>query len=185
MCVGGGGARRPRFSKPFPLREGLGPPCAGSPHLPRPARGPSRALPSAPILRPALRAGPARASPDLAQSSAPTPGAGPGRPSSTVFPSFHREKFLAARLHSKLPGPVRRCARSPAVRPSLVVQQEASWYGWAGLGRGRVGLGAHGPLGAPLQFLVRCLWPQDGELMAEETKETGAEWMHPGLGKEQ
>ena len=79
-----------------------------------PLAGPPGPCLAAPILRPALRAGPARASPDLAQSSAPTPGAGPGRPSSTVFPSFHREKFLAARLHSKLPRPqVRALTRSP------------------------------------------------------------------------
>ena len=39
---------------------------------------------------------------------------------------------------------------------------------------GKGGLRGHGPLEAPLQFLVRCLWPQDGELMGEETKEAGA-----------
>lgn len=131
----------------------------------------------APLLRTALRAGPAPAALDLAQSSAPTPGAGPGRPSSTVFLSFHRQQLLAARPPSpKLPSPqVRALTRGPTLHRGPAggeLVRVGRWQGASQAGKG--GLRGHGPLGAPLQFLVRCLWPQDGELMGEETKEAGA-----------
>lgn len=82
-----------------------------------PRAGPPGPCRAAPLLRPALRAGLVPAAADLAQSSAPTPGPRPGRPSSTVFLSFHRKQLLAARLHSpKLPRPqVRALTRSPTL----------------------------------------------------------------------
>lgn len=184
MCVGGEGCSTAAFQQTFTPPRGPG---AALRRQPAPAAPRSRALQGLAWLRPSsgppsaqARPGPPRTSPSLRLrllAQGQDGRAAQFSPPSTARSSWRRDYTLSF--------PVRRCARSPAVRTSLVVQQEASWYGWAGLGRGRVGLGAHGPLGAPLQFLVRCLWPQDGELMAEETKETGAEWTHPGLGKEQ
>ena len=109
MCVEGGGCSTATSQQTFPPPRGPG---AALRRQSAPAAPRSLALQGLAWLRPS--SGPARAAPDLAQSSALTPGAGPGRPSSTVFPSFHREKFLAARLHSpKLPRPqVRALTRS-------------------------------------------------------------------------
>lgn len=125
----GGGARRPRPRKPFPLLEGLGPPCAASPHLPHSARGPPRSLPGrAPSqARPPRRPGPGRRGP---------------RP---VFGSDSWPKAGKAEQHS-----------FPLLPPRAVT-------------------GGATTLSEASSSAVRCLWPQDGELIGEETKKTAAE----------
>ncbi|XFF91299.1 hypothetical protein AB1E18_017518 [Capra hircus] len=144
----GGGARRPRPSKPFPLLEGLGPPCAASPHLPHSARRPPRSLPGrAPSqARPPRRPGPGRRGP---------------RP---VFGSDSWSKAGKAEQHS-----------FPLLPPQAVTGG-ATTLSEASSSAGARANPQSDPLSwASRRRAVRCLWPLDGELMGEETKKTAAE----------
>lgn len=150
-----------------------------------PPRGPGAALRSRPApatsaRSPQVLAGPrpfsGPAAADLAQSSALTPGPRPGRPSSTVF-------LLPPRAVAQAEATTLSEASSSAGTRANPQSDPLSWASGSGLvpvGRSRGGegwaLGAHGSLGAPLQWCrFLCLWPQDGELIGEETKKTAAE----------